>query len=123
MSDPPVEVRSTFQNRPAYRYIRATDRIPTYAQLGDKHLSEITAKVRLFNPTGIGTWHIAAYDPDTQIAWGVAELHGREVGSFSMAEIVNFRGRFGLPIERDLHYRPVSVAEVMGLTAEREGLE
>ena|SRR5438034_7619011 len=121
MSDVRV-VSSTYQNIPAYHYIRAADRIPTYAELGDKPLSEIKAKVRLFNPTGIGTWWVCAFDPDTQIAWGVAELQTREVGSFSMAELVAFRGGFGLPIERDLHYRPVSIAEVMGITAEREGL-
>jgi hypothetical protein len=64
--------------------------------------------VRLFNPTGIGTWWIAAYDPDTHIAWGVAELHERETGPFSMDELTEFRGRFGLSIERDLHYRPAT---------------
>jgi hypothetical protein len=121
MSDPRV-VSSTYSSIPAYKYLRLTDRILTYAELGDKPLSEIKAKVRLFNPTGIGTWHIAAYDPDTQIAWGVAEVHEREVGSFSMAELVAYRGQFGLPIERDLSWRPMSIAAVIGITTEREGL-
>ena len=74
MSDPRV-VSSAFQNRPAYHYLRLSDRIPTYAQLGDKPLTEIIAKVRLFNPSGIGTWWVAASDPDTQLAWVVGELH------------------------------------------------
>ncbi len=123
MSDARAEVRSSFQNRPAYRYIRAADRLPTYAELGDKSLSEIKAKVRLFNPTGAGTWWVAAYDPDTQIAWGVADIHTREVGSFSMRELVDYRGRFGLPIERDLHAAPCTLADVMERTCERGGVE
>lgn len=109
-----TEVTSTFQRRPAYRYIRAADRLPTYADLGDRTADDITAPVRLFNPTGIGTWYIAAYDPDTMIAWGVADIHCRELGSFSMQELLDFRGRFNLPIERDLHYRPTSLATLLG---------
>jgi Protein of unknown function (DUF2958) len=69
--------------------------------------------VRLFNPTGAGTWWIAAYDPDTRIAWGVGDIFVREAGSFSMDEILAFRGIGGLPIERDLYYTPVSVAAVL----------
>jgi hypothetical protein len=74
----------------------------------------IIARVRLFNPTGIGTWWIAAYDPDTMMAWGVADINEPEVGSFSMQELVDFRGYLGLPIERDIDYRPVSIAAVLG---------
>jgi hypothetical protein len=107
------EVVSTFQHGPAYRYIRRTDHLPTYVQLGDKGFDKIVARVRLFNPTGAGTWWIAAYDADSMIAWGVAEIHEREVGSFSLRELAEFRGRFGLPIERDVHYRPITVAALL----------
>jgi hypothetical protein len=107
-----TEVRSTFQNLPAYRYIRKTDKLPTMVNL-DTPLAETVAKVRLFNPTGIGTWWIASYDPDTGIAYGVADLHEREVGDFYIPELVDFRGRMGLPIERDLYYTPVSLAAVL----------
>jgi Protein of unknown function (DUF2958) len=108
------EVTSTFQRRPAYRYIRRSDRLPTYGDLGDTPADSIIARVRLFNPTGAGTWWIAAYDPDTMVAWGAAEIHEREVGSFSMGELLEYRGRFGLPVERDLHYRPMTLAAVLG---------
>lgn len=109
-----TEVASTYQRRPAYRYLRATDRLPVSVP-DAASLDEITAKVRLFNPTGIGTWWIAAYDPETGVAWGVAELSGeREVGAIWMPELVEYRGRFGLPIERDLHYTPGTIAEILG---------
>lgn len=105
-----AEVTSPFQKRPAYRYVRETDKLPTYDNLGPE---PAVAKVKLFNPTGAGTWWIASYDPDTGQAFGVAEIHGREYGSFYMPELVAFRGRFGLPIERDLHFKPTPLVDVM----------
>jgi hypothetical protein len=107
------EVTSTFQRRPCYRYIRHTDKLPTYEQLGDRPFTDIVCKVRLFNPTGRGTWWLATYDPGTGIAWGVADIIEREVGDIGMHELVAFRGVLGLPIERDLYYTPVSMAAVL----------
>ena len=69
--------------------------------------------VKLFDPTGRGTWFIAAYDPETRTAWGVADIFSREAGPIDMAEIVDFRGRFGLPIERDLYYTPQTVTALL----------
>jgi hypothetical protein len=111
------EIASTFQKRPAYRYVRKTDRMPTPAEIDQvtlDGLDKATAKIRLFNPTGPGTWWLAAVSENGQYAWGVAEIDGaREVGAIWLPELVDFRGRFGLPIERDLHYAPVTVADVM----------
>jgi Protein of unknown function (DUF2958) len=92
--------RSTFQNRPAYRYIRASDHLPT------REPDRPIAVVKLFNPTGVGTWYLTAYDPETRVASGSAHVHEYELGDFSMAELTAFRGRFGLPLERDLHWTP-----------------
>jgi Protein of unknown function (DUF2958) len=86
------EVTSTFQRRPCYRWIRRADKLPTYAELGDRPFTEIVCAVKLFNPTGAGRWWIGAFDPDSRIAWGVAEIFEREVGSFDMDELVAFRG-------------------------------
>ena len=108
-----AEVTSSFQQRPCYRYIRAADRMPRYAEVSGKPFDKILCRVRLFNPTGAGTWWIAAYDAEDEIAWGAAELQEIEVGSISMRELPEFRGQFGLPIERDLHYRPTSLEAII----------
>jgi hypothetical protein len=97
---------STFQRRPAYRYIRAADRLPTIAEISSRSLDLVMCTVKLFNPTGRETWYLAAYDPETRTAWGVADILCREAGPIDMSELVGFRGRFGLPIERDLWYSP-----------------
>ena len=96
---------STFQNKPAYRYIRASDHVP--AKDGT------IALIKLFNPTGAGTWYIAEYDPETRIAYGLAQIHEAEFGSFSMEELVAYRGRFGLPLERDLWWTPRPLQEIV----------
>ncbi len=105
-----TEVCSSFQRRPAYRYIRATDKLPGLGQGGDDPI----AKIRLFNPTGVGTWYVAEFDPERMEAFGYVDLHEGELGYFSIVELVQFRGRFGLPIERDLHYTPKRLSEVRG---------
>ncbi len=63
--------------------------------------------IKLFNPTGAGTWLISEVDPENpDIAFGLADLGmgSPELGSISLTEIKNVRGRFGLPIERDRHF-------------------
>jgi hypothetical protein len=108
----PIDLeRSTFQSRPAYRYLRASDALPTLD--ASRETRDPLARVKLFNPTGTGTWYLAAYDPETRTAYGLAVLHEAELGYIDLAELVDYRGRFGLPIERDLHWtpRPLSQCE------------
>ena len=101
--------RSTFQRRPAYRYIRASDKLPTIDEA--RAQEEPIAHIKLFDPTGSWTWYIAGYDADSRLAWGLVDGFEREVGSFPMAELVAIRGRFGLPIERDLYWAPRPLSE------------
>src|SRR3972149_2845863 len=98
---------SSFQKRPAYRYIRASDKLP----VRNECRNDPTAWVKLFNPAGIGTWYLAEYDPATRTAYGLCVLQEAELGYVSMQEMVAFRGRFGLPIERDLHWQPRPLSE------------
>ena len=98
---------STFQKRPCYRYIRKADNVPTYEELDNCPV----ARVKLFDPTGSWTWYIAAYDPDTRVAWGLVDGFEAELGDFSMEALVTMRGRFGLPLERDLHWMPRMLSE------------
>lgn len=63
--------------------------------------------VKLFNPTGAGTWLFTELDADGDTLFGLCDpgLGEPELGYASLAEISKFRGRFGLPIERDLHFK------------------
>ena len=108
----PDPERSTFQNRPAYRYIRAADRLPSTEDARALGL-DAPVLVKVFNPTGAGTWWITGYDPETRLATGAVTLgYEPEVGDFSMEELVDIRARFGLPLERDLYWTPVPLEAV-----------
>jgi hypothetical protein len=63
--------------------------------------------VKLFNPCGAATWLLTEIDPDDEtVAWGLCDLGMGlpEFGTVSLTELAEFRGRFGLGIERDLHF-------------------
>lgn len=101
--------RSTFQDRPAYRYIRASDEVPPIGTTAEER--DPLARVKLFDPTGSWTWFVVEYDPETRTAFGLVDGFEREAGSFSLAELVEFRGALGLPIERDIHWTPRRLSE------------
>lgn len=106
---------STFQKKPAYRYIRKTDNLPTVREAAHRGVNA-PAMVKVFNPTGGQTWYIAGYDPDTREAWGMVDLGwGPELGSFDMAELVAIRGRFNLPLERDVWWTPKPIKSLPGM--------
>ena len=68
--------------------------------------------VKLFNPYGIGTWHIYSVD-ENDVCFGIATLHYTEYGDFSLQELIDLRvPPFNLPIERDRHYSPQTFREV-----------
>ena len=69
------------------------------------------AVLKLFNPTGIGTWYLSELDPETNIAFGLCCLQEEELGPVSLNELLKYRGGFGLGIERDKYFQPKSFDE------------
>ncbi|MGI2228937.1 DUF2958 domain-containing protein [Burkholderia vietnamiensis] len=64
--------------------------------------------VKLFTPDAGATWLLSEIDPDDHDhAFGLCDLGlgTPELGWVSMLELATVRGRLGLPIERDLHFR------------------
>jgi hypothetical protein len=64
--------------------------------------------VKLFNPCGAATWLLTEIDPDDHtVAWGLCDLGMGfpEFGTVSLSELAAYRGRLGLGIERDRHFK------------------
>lgn len=64
--------------------------------------------VKLFTPDGAATWLLTETEPeDPDIAFGLCDLGfgTPELGSVRLSELASVRGRLGLPIERDLHFK------------------
>lgn len=70
--------------------------------------------VKLFTPDAGATWLLTEIDPEEpDIAFGLCDLGlgFPELGTVSLAELRDLRGRLGLPVERDLSFkadRPLS---------------
>lgn len=82
------------------------------------------AQVKFFHPAGSGTWYAseadAIYDgkqlplsklpmnlePEDVIFFGIANITDREFGYFMLSELSEFKGPFGLNIERDIYWTP-----------------
>ena len=64
--------------------------------------------VKWFNPCGSGTWLVSELDPEypDECAFGLADLGfgTPESGSIGLLELTEYRGPFGLGIERDIHF-------------------
>ena len=81
------------------------------------------AIVKLFNPTGAGTWYLTELNPRTNVAFGLAGIHEWELGYIDLNELAAFKGQFGLGVERDRWFKPKTIEqiqeEITGLTKER----
>ncbi|WP_298372311.1 DUF2958 domain-containing protein [uncultured Bradyrhizobium sp.] len=63
--------------------------------------------LKLFTPDAGATWLISEVDPDDpDRLFGLCDLAlgYPELGYVSLLEIVEVRGRLGLPVERDIHF-------------------
>ncbi len=64
--------------------------------------------VKLFTPDANCTWLLTELDPDeSDIAFGLCDLGlgFPELGSVSITELSQVRGRLGLPVERDRGFK------------------
>jgi hypothetical protein len=74
--------------------------------------------VKFFTPDSSFTWYAVSASRDPQSGdvqfYGLVDSHmARELGYFWLSEISKVRGPFGLPVERDLYFTPVPLAELL----------
>lgn len=66
---------------------------------------------KFFDPTGSWTWYATEFDGDDTF-FGYVVGFEKELGYFSLSELSQVRGRFGLGIERDLHFGECKLSEI-----------
>jgi Protein of unknown function (DUF2958) len=74
---------------------------------GTEDEADLAPVVKLFNPTGRGTWLLTEIDAELpHVAWGLCDLGfgTPEYGSVDLRELADFVGRAGLRIERDRYF-------------------
>jgi hypothetical protein len=77
-----------------------TERIP---------FPEKVACVKFFHPISNWTWYVIEYDGN-DTCFGLVVGHEMELGYFSLRELSSVW--VGLPIERDLHFRPTQIQDL-----------
>ena len=80
--------------------------------------------VKLFTPDAGGIWLLASLDPECpNAAFGLCDLGVGcpEMGTVSVRQIERFRGRFGLPVERDTGFVGIKPLSAYARDAQRVG--
>ena len=64
--------------------------------------------LKVFNPTGAATWLFSELDENGDTLFGLADLGlgTPELGYSRLCQLAAVRVRFGLGLERDLHFKP-----------------
>ena len=70
------------------------------------------AYIKFFTPDSNWTWYATEFDGN-DIFFGLVDGFCKELGYFSLSELESVRGPLGLKIERDLHFVPTTLEELM----------
>jgi hypothetical protein len=69
------------------------------------------AYVKYFSPSSSWSWYATEFD-GKDIFFGLVDGHCKELGYFSLSELESVNGPMGLPIERDLYWKPKTLGEI-----------
>ncbi|MCW5856180.1 MAG: DUF2958 domain-containing protein [Anaerolineales bacterium] len=70
------------------------------------------ALVKFFTPDSNWTWYASEFDGDDTF-FGLVAGFDVELGYFLLSELQSVRGPLGLNIERDLHFEPKTLKQLM----------
>ena len=96
-------------------------RLPKLYETESVPLEEKVVHAKLFTPDSSWTWYVLEgqeqEDGDFLLFGWVVGLE-KELGYFTLRELESVRGPLGLPVERDLHFKPRPLKEVMAFHGE-----
>lgn len=82
------------------------------APYSQEHVEDPIVQVKFFNPSGAGSWFVLEFDGEDRLFGYVTGLGEDELGYFSLAELQSIKTRFGLGIERDIHFKPTPLSKI-----------
>lgn len=95
------------------------ERLPGLYETEDLPEEETTVHAKFFTPDSNWTWYVIEYGGDGY-CFGLVKGQYTELGYFHLQELEEARGPLGLPIERDLYFKPLSLAELKARLARGE---
>ncbi len=66
---------------------------------------------KFFTPDSSWTWYGMEFD-GKDLFFGLVDGFEKELGYFSLSELKTIRGKLGLPVERDMYFKPCRLSEV-----------
>jgi len=81
-----------------------------YAQEGKGY--NAMAYLKFFDPCSNWTWFVTEFD-GRDTFFGLVIGHFVEFGYFSLTELAACKNRLGIGIERDIHFTPKTLEEIM----------
>ena len=71
--------------------------------------------VKLFLPNSNWTWYIIEIDKsDYNTCYGLVDGFEQELGYFTIRELENLKGLFGLKVELDTSFKPTKLSKIKG---------
>ena len=89
------------------------DSLPKFGATENKEPEDILIIAKFFCPWNSWAWYATEFDGEDKF-FGFVRGFENELGYFSLRELQNVKGHFGLGIERDLYFGKHTLAEVMG---------
>lgn len=81
------------------------------------------AQVKFFYPDAAWTWYGVEFDGD-DLLFGLVDGFEKELGYFRLSELLENRGKLGLPIERDFYFvgpaKPLEPAWMLAFRGESQ---
>ena len=74
-------------------------------------INDPTAVAKFFTPDSSWTWFATEFDQKDTF-FGAVSGFEFELGYFSLSELQQTRGPMGLPIERDLYFKPTPLSKI-----------
>ena len=78
-------------------------------------LNDPICKFKIFLPNSNWTWYIIEIDKqDNNTCFGFVDGLEQELGYFTIRELENLKGMFGLKVELDTSFKPTKLSKIKG---------
>jgi len=86
-------------------------KLPELYATEDIELEDKLILAKLFTPWSSWTWYVIEYDGEDR-CFGFVKGHEAEFGYFSIKELSEIEGPYGLKVERDRYFKPTEVGDM-----------
>ena len=80
-------------------------------KLAEEKGLDSVAVVKFFTPDSNWTWYATEFDGD-DLFFGLVVGFEKEIGYFRLSELKSVKGALGLPIERDMFFKPKNTKRI-----------